>query len=177
VSSVGWALLGVCLALLVGGAGALIWAAAQPAGEAATRARLLGVSGSVALAGLVGAIVVAAWAPGSGGVGGMMGGQGMGGMMGSSSSRSCASQSEAATSAAIHWFRFCPSPLRVPAGTTVTWTNGDNVAHTVTARTGPHFDSGSLAQGGSWSHRFDRAGNFSYYCAIHPWMRATVEVT
>jgi plastocyanin len=168
VSTAAWVAMGVFLALLVGGVGVLIWTAAQPHDDARRRARLLSTSGSVALAGLLGGVVLAAWSPGS---------SGMGGMMEASSSGSCPSQSEGAMSAAIQGFRFCPSPLRVPAGTTVTWTNGDNVAHTVSSRTGPHFDSGSLAQGGSWRHRFDRAGNFSYYCAIHPWMRATVEVT
>ena len=176
MSAVGWVLLGGSLAVLVGGVGTLIWTAAQHQDDPSKRARLLAVSGSAALAGVLGAAVVAAWAPGSDNMGGMMGGSGMGAMMGGSESGSCPSQSDGATSAAIQGFRFCPSPLRVRAGTTVTWTNGDNVAHTVTSRSGLRFDSGNLAQGGSWSHRFDRAGSFSYYCAIHPWMRATVDV-
>src|SRR5438093_231593 len=49
VSDVGWALLGVFLALLVGGTGLLIWAVARSHGNASRRARLLAVSGSVAL--------------------------------------------------------------------------------------------------------------------------------
>jgi len=175
VSGMSWALLALFLALLVGGAGVVIWTAAQARDGAARRPGVLAVSASVALAGLVGAVVVGASLPGSGGVGHMMGG-GMGDMMGGSSSSSCPWQPETESAAVIQGFRFCPTTLRVQTGTTITWTNDDNVPHTVTSRTGPHFDSGSLAQGRSWSHRFDRAGTFSYYCAIHPRMRATVEV-
>ena len=102
---------------------------------------------------------------------------GMTGMVGGSSSGACLSQEADASSARIESFRFCPSPLRVQTGTTVTWTNDDNVAHTVTARSGPHFDSGTIAQGRSWSHRFDQAGTFTYYCTLHPWMQGNLEVT
>jgi plastocyanin len=123
---------------------------------------------------VVGAIVIAMWAPGSG-RGGMMGG--MTGMMGGSSSGACRSQEADASSATIEGFRFCPTPLRVRTGTTVKWTNDENVAHTVTAGSGPHFDSGTMAQGKSWTHRFAQAGTFRYYCTLHPWMQGTVEVT
>ena len=175
MSVTGWVLLAVFLTLLVSGGGVAIWAGARSAEGSRGRAGLLAVSASLALAGLVGALVVAAWSPGSGGMGGMMSGNGMGGMTDGSSSASCPSSS-AVAAATIQGFRFCPSPLRVQAGTTVTWTNDDNVPHTVTSRTGPQFDSGSLAQGRSWSRRFDQAGTYSYYCAIHPWMTGRIEV-
>jgi plastocyanin len=174
VNAVGWTLLGVFLALLVAGVGCTIWVATACQEDNRRRARILSLSGAVAMAGLVGAVVVAAWSPGSAGMGEMMGG-GMAGMR-ASSSGPCRSEAESASAVLIQGSRFCPSPLRVAAGTTVTWTNEDNVAHTVTSRTGPHFDSGSLGQGRSWSHRFDQAGTFSYYCAIHPWMTASIHV-
>ena len=98
-------------------------------------------------------------------------------IMTKSNSASGACPQSDTSSALIQGFRFCPSPLRVQPGTTVTWTNDDNVVHTITSRAGPHFDSGRLAQGQSWSHRFDRAGTFAYYCAVHPWMQGSVEVT
>jgi plastocyanin len=132
----------------------------------------------VFLALLVAGAGVALWAvarPGASGNGGMM--TGMAGMMGGSSSGACPSQQGDAPSATIESFRFCPSPLRVQTGTTVTWTNDDNVAHTVTARSGPRFDSGTMAQGRSWSHRFEHPGTFRYYCTLHPWMQGTLEVT
>ena len=173
----GWALLGVFLALLVAGVGVAIWAAARPAEGLRGRAGILAVALSVALAGLVGAFVIAMWAPGSGG-GGLMGGMGgMAGMMGRSSSGTCPSQRGDVSSPTIEGFRFCPSTIRVTAGTVVRWTNRDSAPHTVTARAGGQFDSGSFAQGRSWSHRFERAGTFSYYCTLHPWMEGTVEVT
>ncbi len=70
--------------------------------------------------------------------------------------------------------------LIVPLGTTVVWTNLDGAAHTTTAgasgvRTG-EWDSGSIAQNSSFTHTFDQAGTFAYYCTIHRSMTATVIV-
>jgi len=65
--------------------------------------------------------------------------------------------------------------LTVPVGTTVTWTNQDNMVHTVTAVDGS-FDSGFLDAGATWSYTFDTPGEFEYFCAPHPWMRAKVIV-
>jgi len=137
--------------------------------------RRLALAGAIAVVGLVVALVIAAWPLRSMRMGGMMG-RGMSGMMNTVSRGSCPSQMTTVASATIEGLRFCPSPLRVQRGTTVTWTNSDSVAHTVTSQTGPQFDSGSLGQGRSWSHRLDRAGVFSYYCAIHPWMKGSIDV-
>ena len=66
--------------------------------------------------------------------------------------------------------------LMVELGTTVTWTNNDaSMPHTVTAVDGS-FDSGQLAAGQSFSYTFDKPGEFEYFCTLHPWMRAKVEV-
>lgn len=66
--------------------------------------------------------------------------------------------------------------LTVAAGTTVTWTNDDpGMMHTVTAVDGS-FDSGFLEEGDSWSYTFDEPGEYEYFCAPHPWMRAKVIV-
>ncbi len=76
--------------------------------------------------------------------------------------------------------KFQPANLQVPVGTTVTWTNNDNVPHTVTFRNGMK-DSGVslfLAGGaGTFSYTFASKGNFPYYCRIHPSMVAVVTVT
>jgi len=72
-------------------------------------------------------------------------------------------------------FKFAPDSLTVSAGTTVTWTNQDSTQHTVTADDGS-FDSGPLAQGGTFTHTFETAGTFSYHCNIHPNMKATITV-
>lgn len=74
---------------------------------------------------------------------------------------------------------FNPQNLTVPQGTTVTWTNKENVPHTVTSDTGI-FDSGNLIQGQNFSHTFNEIGTFTYVCQVHPTlpaMHGTVTVT
>ncbi|MCK9487003.1 MAG: hypothetical protein M0R73_09970 [Dehalococcoidia bacterium] len=65
--------------------------------------------------------------------------------------------------------------LDIEVGTTVVWSNQDGVPHTATADDGS-FDSGSI-QGGTFSHRFEEAGTFSYFCAVHPDMTAEITVS
>ncbi len=70
---------------------------------------------------------------------------------------------------------FSPATLSVTAGTTVTWTNNDAMAHTVTTdNTG--FDSGNIAPGATYTHKFTTAGTVAYHCTIHPGMTASVSV-
>jgi plastocyanin len=63
----------------------------------------------------------------------------------------------------------------VLAGDTVTWRNDSVRPHTVSATDGS-FASTRLAASGSFAHRFDAAGVVAYYCQIHPFMRAEVDV-
>jgi plastocyanin len=70
---------------------------------------------------------------------------------------------------------FNPATVTIPLGTTVTWTNTDPVAHTVTA-TGGAFNSGHLNPGQSFSHTFTTAGTFDYQCTYHPYMKGTIVV-
>lgn len=70
---------------------------------------------------------------------------------------------------------FEPATLTVKAGDSVTWINKDTVDHTATADDNT-FDTGTLAQGQSKPVTFDKAGTFSYHCAIHPNMKATIIV-
>lgn len=74
---------------------------------------------------------------------------------------------------AIEGFAYQPDGLRVEVGTTVTFTNKDGFAHTVTAKD-ESFDSGNLAEGADFEHTFDEAGTFAYFCAIHNSMTGTV---
>lgn len=70
---------------------------------------------------------------------------------------------------------FQPHTLVVATGATVTWQNGEAVAHTVTSR-GGWFDSGQLAPGDSFAHQFDQPGTFRYGCTNHTSMEGVVIV-
>ncbi|PIO00452.1 hypothetical protein COT72_01985 [archaeon CG10_big_fil_rev_8_21_14_0_10_43_11] len=72
-------------------------------------------------------------------------------------------------------YAYTQNPLVVRAGDTVTWTNQDSVAHTVTSITGV-FDSGLFGKGQSFSFTFSEAGEFEYYCTLHPYMKGTIIV-
>jgi plastocyanin len=79
---------------------------------------------------------------------------------------------------------FVPKEISVSSGSTVTWTNDDTTIHTVvegTAQGGaagePAFDSSIIAPKGTWDHTFDTAGEFDYYCSLHPFMTGKVTVT
>lgn len=78
-----------------------------------------------------------------------------------------------ATAVGITAFAFEPTELRVAVGTTVTWTNNDPTAHTVT---GAGFNTGPLDPGATGTVPFDTAGTFDYFCAIHPTMKGSVIV-
>lgn len=68
-----------------------------------------------------------------------------------------------------------PTTSEVTVGTTVTWTNNDSVAHTVTSQDGS-IDSGFIEPGQSWSWTFANPMTFNYYCTPHPWMRGQLQV-
>jgi plastocyanin len=78
---------------------------------------------------------------------------------------------------AIQNFAFSPQTLTVAVGTTVTWTNKDSAAHTVTSDTGAWTDSGMLDTNKSFSVTFSKPGTYTYKCAVHPSMTATIKVT
>ncbi|MFB7668676.1 plastocyanin/azurin family copper-binding protein [Kitasatospora sp. NPDC056138] len=85
----------------------------------------------------------------------------------------------AANAVTIKNFAFSPATVTVKAGTTVTWTNTDPDAHTVTSKqgSGGPLQSAALATGNTYSYTFTAPGTYPYYCTIHPFMTATVEVT
>jgi plastocyanin len=70
---------------------------------------------------------------------------------------------------------FDPEQLNVAADTTVTWTNEDAEAHTVTADDGL-FDSGVLEPGQSYSTWLGGSGTVAYHCELHPDMQGSVVV-
>jgi plastocyanin len=75
---------------------------------------------------------------------------------------------------------FLPDSLEVSMGTTVTWTNLDSYAHTVTSGTPDApttlFDSGNISSNGTFSHTFNTTGSFVYHCKIHTYMRGKIIV-
>jgi plastocyanin len=72
-------------------------------------------------------------------------------------------------------FMFSPTPLKVKAGTTVTWTNMDDEPHTAVSDTGL-FKSGGMDTNESFSFKFDKPGTYHFTCSIHPRMVGTVVV-
>lgn len=78
----------------------------------------------------------------------------------------------------IKGYAFSPASLTIKAGDTVTWTNMDTAPHTVTVTSGPEkVNSGNLSKGESFTYTFTKPGTYSYYCAVHPDMKATLVVT
>ena len=73
-------------------------------------------------------------------------------------------------------FTFKPADLEIEAGTTVTFTNEDDFAHTATAKD-KSFDTGNLDKDGTAEHTFDEPGTFPYLCAIHNSMTGTITVS
>jgi len=77
---------------------------------------------------------------------------------------------------------YIPATISINAGDTVSWSNDDTAAHTVTsgsAADGPSgkFDSSLLIAGGTFEHTFDSSGTEDYYCMVHPWMTGSVKVS
>jgi plastocyanin len=72
-------------------------------------------------------------------------------------------------------FSFGPTEVTVPAGTTVTWTNHDDIPHTVVS-TDKVFKSKVLDTDEKFSFTFSTAGTYPYFCSIHPKMTGKVVV-
>jgi plastocyanin len=74
-----------------------------------------------------------------------------------------------------------PNPIQVGVGDTVTWTNDDAQPHTATsgqnATPDGTFDSGIMAPGATFDFTFTEAGEYPYFCLLHPNMVGTVSVS
>jgi plastocyanin len=74
-------------------------------------------------------------------------------------------------------FTFDPPEATVPVGAEVTWINHDDVPHTATSTAKPKvFDSGALDTDQKYSRVFTAAGEYEYFCAVHPHMTGRVIV-
>src|SRR5438094_10665672 len=72
-------------------------------------------------------------------------------------------------------FTFGPDTLTVPANSTVTWVNKDDVPHVIASNDGV-FKSKALDTDDKYSYTFSKAGTYSYYCSIHPKMVGKIVV-
>ena len=72
-------------------------------------------------------------------------------------------------------FKFVPQTITIKGGDSITWINRDSIQHSATSDTGA-FDSGLLAKNREFTFTFDGAGEFSYHCTPHPYMKATIIV-
>jgi plastocyanin len=73
-------------------------------------------------------------------------------------------------------FAFNPAEITVPVGGSVTWTNDDSTPHTATGQDRAVLQSGTIAQGESFTQKFDTAGTYEYFCEFHANMKGTIVV-
>jgi plastocyanin len=72
-------------------------------------------------------------------------------------------------------FTFGPNSVTVKAGTVITWTNQDDIPHTVVSTT-QKFRSSALDTDGKFTFTFSTPGTYNYFCSLHPQMTGTVVV-
>jgi len=80
-----------------------------------------------------------------------------------------------ATQAEMRTMTFGPKRLEITVGTTVRWTNNDQLVHTITADD-RSWDSGPIEPGKTWSHTFTQPGEYAFHCTPHPFMKAVIVV-
>jgi plastocyanin len=88
---------------------------------------------------------------------------------------SAADGNPAAAEVKIDNFSFTPQEIKVKAGTTVVWTNRDDIPHTVTS-TDLVFKSKTLDTDDKFTMTFAKPGTYPYFCSIHPKMTGKVIV-
>jgi plastocyanin len=102
---------------------------------------------------------------------------GLGGIVGEHKSFAASAQEKTASTAEVKIdnFVFGPAAITVPVGTTVTWVNRDDIPHTVVS-TDKVFKSKVLDTDEKFSYTFTKAGEYPYFCSIHPKMTGKVIV-
>lgn len=76
----------------------------------------------------------------------------------------------------IEGFTFSPKTITIKVGETITWINRDPTSHPIQSDTGDEISSGNLPKDQTYSHTFNTAGTYAYYCTAHPSMRGAVIV-
>jgi plastocyanin len=87
-----------------------------------------------------------------------------------------AQSTPAPTAISIDNFTFAPPTLTVKAGTTVKWTNKDDIPHGIAATNNTFARSKALDTDDSYSFTFTTPGTYQYFCYIHPHMTGTIVV-
>ena len=90
-------------------------------------------------------------------------------------SEAAAGGGEGAAKAEMRTMTFAPKRLEIASGTTVRWTNNDQLVHTITADDGS-WDSGPIEPGKTWTHTFTQPGEYVFHCTPHPFMKAVIIV-
>lgn len=72
-------------------------------------------------------------------------------------------------------FSFTPQDIKVKAGTTITWTNRDDIPHTVVS-TDQAFKSKALDTDDKFTTTLTKSGTYPYFCSIHPKMTGKIVV-
>jgi plastocyanin len=80
----------------------------------------------------------------------------------------------AETKVSIDNFTFSPTSITVKVGDTVTWTNRDDIPHVIVSA--GKFRSKALDTDNSFSFTFTAAGDYPYFCSLHPHMTGTIKV-
>jgi plastocyanin len=92
-------------------------------------------------------------------------------------SAAAAANPSAPVNVVVKLFQFQPARTQVGVGATVTWTNDDDIYHSVTAeQKSAGFDAPLDGKGNSFSFTFTQPGRFTYYCDRHEHMRGEIEV-
>ncbi len=84
-------------------------------------------------------------------------------------------RSDAGGQVMIDNFTFSQPSMTISKGTEVTWTNQDDIPHSIVLGA-LGVRSKALDTGNTFTYRFDRTGTFSYICGLHPQMHAKVVV-
>lgn len=98
-------------------------------------------------------------------------------LAGAAGTAAWAGDAPASAQVSIDNFTFAPAVLRIASGTKVTWTNHDDIPHTVTSSQDPaHMRSPVLDTDETYSLTFDKPGTYAFFCSLHPHMQSQVVV-
>ena len=96
-------------------------------------------------------------------------------MAGRSKTLGATMEDNPATQVKIDNFVFSPNPVTVPVGSTIRWTNQDDIPHNVVSDD-KSFKSKALDTDETFTYTFTKSGTYTYFCSIHPKMTGKIVV-